>query len=386
MNIRGLGSSVRLAVLIGLAGCLAASAARAELRMPKIFTDHMVLQQQMPVAVWGWADPGQKVTVSILTASQSAIADANGKWRLEIPALKAAMTADKPAALVIASGKDKIELKDVLIGEVWVAGGQSNMNRPVSNDAFAAANYPTIRLFTTNGSIPRKDTLNDTVSWVPCTPETIATCGDIIGPNKRRPFSEVGYHFAVKMNKELKAPIGIFHTSCGGSTAKDWTPNPKLADQFPFDQDVAKATHQFGVLYQSRLHGAVGFTIRGVVWYQGEDDGRNANYRQDFTDLIEYVMRRERFPVTLEVVLAQRAGVFVRLVEPGIHHPLADLMRDCGHFRPGSPVLGILTGYPALRRGPAIPIGARTDDAAQAGFKIIAVRPRLAVLAAVEPA
>ena len=296
MNIRGLGSSVRRAVLIGLAGCLAASAARAELRMPKIFTDHMVLQQQMPVAVWGWADPGQKVTVSILAASQSAIADANGKWRLELPALKAAMTADKPAALVIASGKDRIELKDVLIGEVWLAGGQSNMSRSVE----IKDSTPGVRVFRRclseqAGPIPVRDDYGDTFrcTWCLATPEALQAAPPTIQRGGKMgmdiSYGEVAYVFARTLNETLKVPVGVMNIAWGGSTAEAWTPKADIEKEYPFGKPAEGGyiAHRPGLMYQSQLRPIVPLTIRGVIWYQGEDDGRNKDYARDLTTLIE---------------------------------------------------------------------------------------------------
>ena len=251
--------------------------------MPKIFSDHMVLQQEMPVAVWGWAGPTENVTVRFCGRQATTKADLQGRWRVSLPS----MQADGKAHRFFVEGNNTLTFADVVLGEVWLASGQSNMNRPVSGKAIPEARYPDIRLFTTNGTVPRRETLNDAVGWVACTPETIAACGDIIGPdNRRRPFSEVAYHFARELHQRLKTPVGIIHTSMGGSTAKDWTPNPNVARQFPFDQDHGDVRHKWGIVYQARLHGVVPFAVKGVVWYQGEDDGRNRNYAQDLKDLI----------------------------------------------------------------------------------------------------
>lgn len=255
----------------------------ADVRMPEIFTDHMVLQQQMPIAVWGWADPSEEVTVSFCGKQVATEADGEGRWRATLPPIEA----DGKAHRFSVEGNNTIIFANVLLGEVWLASGQSNMNRPVSGDAIREARHPDIRLFTTNGRIPRKERLNDTVGWVSCTPESIATCGDIIGrDNRRRPFSEVAYHFACNIHQRLKSPVGIVHTSMGGSTAKDWTPNPRIAEQYPFDRDHGDVRHKWGIVYQARLHAVIPFTMRGIVWYQGEDDGRNRNYARDLEGLI----------------------------------------------------------------------------------------------------
>jgi sialate O-acetylesterase len=273
-----------LATALSIAITLLASAdsASADVRLPKVFTDHMVLQQGKPIAVWGWADKGENVTASIGGKTASATANDAGKWRVDLPALKA----DGGKAQVLSiKGNNRIEFKDVLIGEVWLASGQSNMNRPVGGDAIEAAAHPHLRLFTTNGNIPREDTLNETVGWEPCSPQSIGSVGPMVG-NRQRAFSEVAYHFGEKLHAELKVPIGIIHTSIGGSTAKDWTPNPDIAGQFPFGEEPGDIRHKFGIGYQARIAGLVPYTIKGVIWYQGEDDGRNKKYAADMKALI----------------------------------------------------------------------------------------------------
>jgi sialate O-acetylesterase len=276
----------RILKLLTLSLALIATSAQfveGEVHIPKIFTSHMVLQQNQTIVVWGTANPGEKVTVTFNGGSKTGVADQHGEWTSRLEPMKA----DGKSHALIVQGDNKITLNDVVLGETWLASGQSNMNRPVSNKDIKEANYPSIRLFTSNGKIPRKDRLNDTVGWVACTPEAIATCGDIIGKdNRRRPFSEVAYHFGRKLHEQLKVPVGIIHTSMGGSTARDWTPNPKIADQYPFDQDHGDVRHKHGIVYQARLHAIIPFSIKGVVWYQGEDDGRNQKYAQDLEELI----------------------------------------------------------------------------------------------------
>ena len=178
---------------IGLVAFLCwAAPAPAEVRLPKIFTSHMVLQQELPIVVWGTADVNEKVTVRFNSMTAATQADGQGRWQIRLPAMKA----DGKAHELVVRGENLITLADVVLGEVWLAGGQSNMNRPVGGAVIRAAQYPNLRLFTTNGRIPRRRALNDTVGWVRCTPESIAVCGDMIGANnRRRPFSEGGLSF-----------------------------------------------------------------------------------------------------------------------------------------------------------------------------------------------
>jgi len=263
--------------------CVLSPVALGDVRLPKIFTDHLVIQQGLPIAVWGFADKGERVSVTLAGKTAGTKTDDSGKWRVDLPAMKA----DGKTHTLKVKGNNALQLEDVVVGEVWLASGQSNMNRPVGRNAIKKAQYPDLRLFTTNGHIPRRNALNDTVGWVRCTPETLAVCGDIIGANnRRRPFSEVAYHFARDLHEALKLPVGIIHTSMGGSTAKDWTPNPKLAEKYPFDKDPGDARHKWGIVYSARLHAMIPFAIRGAVWYQGEDDGRNRKYRDDLKTMI----------------------------------------------------------------------------------------------------
>ncbi|HUT33395.1 MAG TPA: sialate O-acetylesterase [Planctomycetota bacterium] len=263
--------------------CVAA-AARADVRLPKIFTDHMVLQQEMPVAVWGWAAAGEAVAAEFNGQKATAKAADDGTWRITLPAMKAD---GRPRSLVV-KGNNTLEFKDVLLGEVWLCSGQSNMGRPLDGEAAKAADYPPIRLFNSSGNTPRADGLDETTGWLVCSPTSILTAGDSQGKDKgRRPFTEVGYHFGLKLHQTLKVPVGLIQANCGGSTARDWTPFPETGAKLPLDQPIQRITHSDGLLYWVRLRGMVAFPIRGIVWYQGEDDGRNSKYAEDFKNLIE---------------------------------------------------------------------------------------------------
>ncbi|HPD16315.1 MAG TPA: sialate O-acetylesterase [Planctomycetota bacterium] len=269
-------------VAFTLALCVAS--ARADVRLPKVFTDHMVLQQEMPIAVWGRATTGELVTVEFNGQRATAKAGDDGAWRVTLPAMKAD---GQPHSLVV-KGNNSLELKDVLLGEVWLCAGQSNMGRPVDEAAAKAADQPQIRLFNSSGETPRADGLDETSGWIVCTPTSILQAGDFLGAGKgRRPFSEVAYHFGLKLHQTLKVPVGLIQANCGGSTARDWTPFPEAGAKLPLDQPIPKITHSDGQLYWVRLRGMVPFAVRGVVWYQGEDDGRNPKYAEDFKALIE---------------------------------------------------------------------------------------------------
>jgi len=265
---------------------LAAGVAGADVRVAKIFTDNMVLQQELPIAVWGWAEAGEQVTVSLTPRpgsgqagkSASAKAGDDGKWRVDLPAMKA----DGKARTLRVKGKTTITLKNVLLGEVWLCAGQSNMNRGVN----VKESHPNIRLFWIDGStVPMKDDLGEGVAgWVESTPKAVAAAtppkrGRFAG-KPRRSFTEVGYVFGRKIHEELKVPVGLIKCAFGGSNVGAWTPKPGIEKEYPFGQEVKKGYvgHTPGLLYQSMVRGIVPLTIRGVIWYQGENDGRNRNY------------------------------------------------------------------------------------------------------------
>jgi sialate O-acetylesterase len=272
------------ALVLLLGSALAARAAETiPLRLAPIFTDHMVLQQEMPIVVWGWAAPAQEVTVALDGQSAKTRAGEDGAWKVTLPAAKA----DGKAHTLSVKGGGSIELKDVLLGEVWLCSGQSNMGRPVSAEQAKTADVPLVRLFNSSGETPRRAGMDDVTGWVVCTPASLMKTGDGKG-TERRGFSEVAYVFGRKLHEELKVPVGLIQANCGGSTAKDWTPPPAdVAAKIVLDEPILKITHQSGLLYWVRMRGLVPFAFRGVIWYQGEDDGRNPNYGEDLKKLIE---------------------------------------------------------------------------------------------------
>jgi sialate O-acetylesterase len=199
--------------------CLAlafAPPARAEVRLPAIIGDNMVVQQGVQARIWGWAEPNVRVTVSMAGKSAMAAADAQGRWEVRIGPFKAG----GPYEMTIAA-KNTIVLKNILAGEVWVASGQSNMEWPLQNaahgaDEVARANYPEIHLFTVTKATalaPRDDVEGH---WVICAPETAGA------------FSAVAYFFGRELHDKLKMPIGLIHTSWGGTPAEAWTSRETL--------------------------------------------------------------------------------------------------------------------------------------------------------------
>ncbi|MBT3202041.1 MAG: hypothetical protein HN350_19235 [Phycisphaerales bacterium] len=276
----------KLSALVMTVVSLVGGAAFGEVRLAKIFTDHMVLQQEMPIAVWGWADKGEKVTVTLAGKSAEATTDASGKWRVDIPAMKAD---GKPQTLVV-KGANTIELKDILLGEVWLCAGQSNMSR--STDV--KDSDPQIRLFWIDGSAtPLKEGLGKKIAgWVRSTPKDVAAAAPIIGGRfdgkSRKSFTEVGYVFGRTLHSKLKVPVGLIKCAYGGSQVQAWTPQPNVGELYPFGKPAEGGYlgHRPGLLYQAMVNGIVPLSMRGVIWYQGENDGRSKKYH---TDLVKWI-------------------------------------------------------------------------------------------------
>ncbi|MBR8536156.1 sialate O-acetylesterase [Carboxylicivirga sediminis] len=185
---------------------------KADVKLADVFSDNMVLQRNLNVKVWGSAEPGEKVVLSFNGQKHRAKANKGGKWKVVLEP----MTAGGPFDMTI-NGKNKIVLKNILIGDVWICSGQSNMQWPVSKSINAEeeiknANYPNMRLF----EVPRKVSnvpLDDipNATWKECSPETVKN------------FSAVGYYFGRDLQKEIDVPIGLIHSSWGGTCAETWT-------------------------------------------------------------------------------------------------------------------------------------------------------------------
>ncbi len=187
-------------------------AVNADVKLPRIFSSNMVLQKGIEIPVWGWANKGEQITVTFNNKSVRAKTDSNGKWMVKLPVQEYG----GPHKMTI-KGKNTIELDNILIGEVWVCSGQSNMEWRVVQSVngekkVAAANFPKIRLFTVPKAVaqfPQDDISSG--EWVECTPETV--------PN----FSAVGYFFGRDVFKELNVPVGLIYTSWGGTVAETWS-------------------------------------------------------------------------------------------------------------------------------------------------------------------
>ncbi|WPJ94158.1 sialate O-acetylesterase [Coraliomargarita algicola] len=290
--------------------------AQADVKLPRIFGNHMVLQREQANPVWGTADAGETVTVQIEEQSHVTVADTNGNWRVELAPLEAG----GPYTLSV-SGTNELNFQDVLVGEVWLCSGQSNMQWPLNdiNHAdveIATANNPQIRLLTIerNGTtIPQDDIRGE---WQLSSSETAAD------------FSAVGYLFGKRLQNALDVPIGLIDNAWGGSAAEAWMPRDVLEDANKYneyiemwDERCANYSDELHAqkikeyrewvaagkphpkqhwpkdprvdqqrpsnLYNGMVHPLLSFGIRGVIWYQGESNVRRAYaYRELFPLLI----------------------------------------------------------------------------------------------------
>ena len=304
--IRTLG---QIAVTAGLCA-FTTFTAQADVKLAAIFSDNMVLQREKPIAVWGWADDGEKIAVKVGNSEASTEAK-GGKWRVYLPKMKAG----GPYTLTV-TGNDSLSRTNVLVGEVWMCSGQSNMEWRMAQafeaeKAIESSRNDRIRLFTVpklKADAPAEDVK---ASWEFCAPAAV------------RNFSAVAYYFGRDLQKELGVPIGLIHTSWGGSPAEVWmreeilAENPvykaEVLDVYPdqkkwFEAEVEKWEKEktdlekegkkitrgrpWGVwkpaeLYNGMIAPLIPYAIRGAIWYQGESNAGNAwRYRNLFPDMI----------------------------------------------------------------------------------------------------
>ena len=325
MNRRSAASRRCLVVTICSLVVLLCAVAPANIRLPAVISDNMVLQAEGRVSLWGWADPNEEINVAVSwrKVDWTIQADNAGKWSFQMTAPEVG----GPYEITL-KGKNTITVKNILAGEVWVCSGQSNMQMALQQAAnakeeIAAAKYPQIRLFTVTRKVAEKPQDDCTGQWVVCSPETV---GD---------FSAVGCFFGRDLHKELKQPIGLIHTSWGGTPAEAWTSpvalqeNPNLEPilkrykealavypqaKAKYEEALAKwkdATKQAKTegkqapprpgqpmgpdnpnspsgLYNAMIAPLIPYTIRGAIWYQGESNaGRAYQYRDLFPTMIK---------------------------------------------------------------------------------------------------
>ncbi|MEX0741330.1 MAG: sialate O-acetylesterase, partial [Phycisphaeraceae bacterium] len=261
-----------------------------------LFGDGMVLQRNRAVAVWGTADADQQITVTFGDQKHTTTADASNRWRVMLDAMPASA---EGRTLTITGDGATIEHEDVLVGEVWIGSGQSNMEWPMHrSDAeaeIAAAGDPHLRLFTVKRAVAHQPRTDVEGSWQGTSPQSV------------RNFSAVGYFFALKLREELDVPVGMVISAWGGTPAEAWAPRDRLEAEprltpllARWDQrvennaDAANHQHRPANLYNAMIAPLTPMTFRGAIWYQGESNvGRAYQYRTIFPLMIE--SWRERF-------------------------------------------------------------------------------------------
>ena len=257
----------------------------AQLRLPSIIASDMVLQQQSEAHLWGWSGPGEKVyvTASWNHKTDSVMTSRDARWIITLPTPEAG----GPYTITIKSGQT-IELKNIMIGEVWVCSGQSNMEMsstwgiPQVSAAFADCANNNIRFFQvpkTGALFPQDDVKG---GWAVC------------DSNSLRSFSAVGYFFGRKLNSQLHVPVGLIGSNWGGTSAEVWTPEAAVAgnDQLRHAAERLNPTdwwpYTVGACYNGMIAPIVSFEIAGVIWYQGESNVETSGtYQQIFTTMIE---------------------------------------------------------------------------------------------------
>ena len=275
----------------------------ADLKTAAVFSDHMVLQRDKPVPVWGWADAGESITVEFADQKKSAIADASGKWEVKLDPMTASA---ESRVLVVQSEKPdrKVQVDDVLVGEVWLGSGQSNMAMRVSGaqnykNEQTSANHPLIRTFSEVSKGASKPQADGSGKWTVCAPDTVGT------------FSATLYFFGRELQRELKVPVGLINSSVGGTPIESWiaadvqspkwktpaSPKPKApapqrkAAPGPAANRPAatERKNDIGGLFNGKIAPLIPFALRGVLWYQGEANthpGKSAFYQEQLPVLI----------------------------------------------------------------------------------------------------
>ncbi len=255
--------------------------AAAAVRLPAEIGNNMVLQCDRPVPIWGWADKGEEVTVTVADQTLKSVAGDDGRWKVVLKKLSAS---SQPLEMTIkgSSGSART-LRNIVVGEVWVCSGQSNMEMGLdmcqnSKDEIAAANYSNLRLFNVKRAEASTPAADVTGNWKPCSPKSIVQ-GYFGG------FSAAAYYFGRNLHKELGVPVGLIDSSWGGSAAERWMSRKALQSN-PKLKHLADSKRNSS-LYNAMLAPLMPYGIRGVIWYQGEANmTRGYEYRTLFPALI----------------------------------------------------------------------------------------------------
>jgi sialate O-acetylesterase len=265
--------------------CFATIASKANVRLPNIIGSHMVLQQKSTVKLWGWSAPGESITIKVSwdTTTYKVVAGRDAKWITSIKTPEAGGSYS-----ITIKGNNTIKLEDVLIGEVWLCGGQSNMewsgdqNLPQSKVEAPNATNNKIRFFYVAKSTSAFPQDNVDGKWMVCTPEEMIH------------FSAIGYFYGKNLFEKLNCPIGLINSNWGGTPAETWTPDYVINS----DEIIKKGAdalkpadwwpHKTGLAYNAMIYPITNYTIAGAIWYQGESNTQTYYaYEKLFTGMID---------------------------------------------------------------------------------------------------
>lgn len=306
-------------ILLAILLLLPVQLVAAELQLASLFKDHSVLQREAEVPIWGWADPNEEISVEFAGQRVTGRANAEGKWVVKLKPMKANAA---PQELVVQSKltNKTLKLTDVLIGDVWLCTGQSNMVVPVRNAANGdveaqAAKYPQIRFFhVATASAETPQTLCGG-EWSTCTPVTA------------RNFCAVGYFFGRELHTTLNVPIGLVQSSLGSTAAESWTSQASMkkskefksladakveVEKQPGDRDNKAAVDKSlpGGLYNGMIAPLAPYAVRGAIWYQGENNARDMVRAEAYRRLLPTMVNgwREDFGQEFPFYIVQLAG------------------------------------------------------------------------------
>ncbi len=314
-------TNLRMNLLLVLVALSTSFVSAADPTLPSVFGDHMVMQRNAKVPVWGWADPGEKITVTLGRQSVSGRAGSDGRWQAKLKPMRAG----GPFELVVQGDDTAVHIKDLLIGEVWNCSGQSNMawSVGISNNAkaeIAAAKYPDVRFINVKQTVADMPQTDCEAEWEVCSSKTVGG------------FSAVAYYFGRELHRELGVPIGLIESDWGGTPAESWASAEALeeieicapllerwdgivanhpSEQYKkYETDLAawealdaegrKNTHAPGppshpghphrpsTLYNAMISPLIPYAMKGAIWYQGESNAQRAyQYRDLFPGMIQ---------------------------------------------------------------------------------------------------
>jgi len=277
-------------VLAAIFNLLFLQSIKAEVKLPAIVSSNMVLQRNTTVKLWGWADVNEKITIkpSWLEQELNFVADNNGNWSIDVETTNS----KKPQIITIKSDDSDFTLENILFGEVWLCSGQSNMQQPLKGYngqptfgaamAVAKSDNPNLRLFSVDrvgSKIPLED-VDKFTAWQQASPDNVLD------------FSAVAYFFGKQLQEILDVPVGLIHTSWGGSSVQAWMSKEVISSYQEVnldDVDITERTNHIPTaLFNSMIHPLTSFIIKGVLWYQGESNRNEPdNYKKLFPAMVK---------------------------------------------------------------------------------------------------